>query len=96
MNAPRLDLRKIVVIASLAVLLVLGAGASLIKWRGFRASSKPSAFETAVARSLRNFAIPALNGARLILSLAIPLRSSGVVKTTSRAARPVMEWMLTG
>jgi hypothetical protein len=45
MNSPKLDLRKIVVIASLAVLLVFGAGASLIKWRGFRASSKPSAFE---------------------------------------------------
>jgi mono/diheme cytochrome c family protein len=58
MNAPRLDLRKLFVIASVAVLVVLGAGASLIKWRGFRASSKPSAFETAVARSLRNFAIP--------------------------------------
>jgi predicted CXXCH cytochrome family protein len=58
MNTPKADLRKIIVIASLAVLLVLAAGAGLLKWRGFRASSNPSGFETAVARSLRNFAIP--------------------------------------
>lgn len=31
---------------------------ALLVWRGFRASSTPSAFETRVARGLRNFAIP--------------------------------------
>ena len=31
----------------------------LLIWRGFRATSVPSAFETAVARTLRNLAIPA-------------------------------------
>lgn len=39
-------------------LLALGAFGVLVKWRGFRASSRPSAFEATVARSLRDFAIP--------------------------------------
>jgi predicted CXXCH cytochrome family protein len=38
------------------VLVVFAA--AVIKWRGFRASSQPSAFENTVARSLRDFAIP--------------------------------------
>jgi predicted CXXCH cytochrome family protein len=50
--------QKGIFIASLAFILFMGVCAELIKWRGFRASSKPSAIETAVARSLRDFAIP--------------------------------------
>ena len=45
-----------VVCILLALLCVVGA--AIIRWRGFRASSQPSTFESAVARSLRNFAIP--------------------------------------
>lgn len=47
-------------------LLALGAvGVIVLKWRGFRASSRPSAFENAMARSLRNFAIPGAESRRL-------------------------------
>ena len=47
--------------AALSMLLVLAlgiAGATWVKWRGFRASSRPGAFESSVARSVRDFAIP--------------------------------------
>jgi predicted CXXCH cytochrome family protein len=51
--------RRLLVFASLALILLVAVCGTLIKWRGFRASSKPSAFETVAARSVRNFAIPA-------------------------------------
>src|ERR1700683_923125 len=47
---------SLVVVLSLPGLVFLGA--ILIKWRGFRASTMPGAFETSVARSIRDFAIP--------------------------------------
>jgi predicted CXXCH cytochrome family protein len=41
------------------IVVALGALATLLlKWRGFRASSAPSAFEIRAARFFRNFAIP--------------------------------------
>lgn len=43
-------------IVGIAIVGVLAPG--LLIWRGFRATSVPSAFETAVARTLRNLAIP--------------------------------------
>ena len=49
---------KTVVIACVSVLAVGVLSAAVIKWRGFRASSSPSAFEATVARSMRDFAIP--------------------------------------
>src|ERR1700760_887254 len=50
--------RKMLV--SILLLLIVGILATgWIKWRGFRASETPSAFETGVVRSVRNFAIPA-------------------------------------
>jgi predicted CXXCH cytochrome family protein len=47
---------SLVVVLSLPGLVFLGA--TLVKWRGFRASTMPNAFETLVARSMRDFAIP--------------------------------------
>jgi predicted CXXCH cytochrome family protein len=49
---------KAAVIVCLSLLVVSALGAGFIKWRGFRASSPPSALEVAAARSLRDFAIP--------------------------------------
>ena len=49
---------KAVSIAGLSLLALCVLGAAVVKWRGFRASSTPPAFEAAVARSLRDFAIP--------------------------------------
>ena len=46
------------IIACLCFLMLCALSTALIRWRGFRASSTPSAFETAVARAVRNFAIP--------------------------------------
>ena len=49
----------------LALLLVAAfgtIGAALLMWRGFRATAEPSRFETLVARTVRNLAIP--RGAR--------------------------------
>jgi hypothetical protein len=43
----------------LPLILVAILAAGWLKWRGFRASGTPSAFETGVARSVRDFAIPA-------------------------------------
>ena len=45
-------------IAFLALLLVGIFCAGFIRWRGFGATSAPSAFEAVIARSIRNFAIP--------------------------------------
>jgi predicted CXXCH cytochrome family protein len=54
MKAPK----GIVFIALFALILFLVVCAGLLKWRGFRASSQPSTLEAAVARSVRDFAIP--------------------------------------
>jgi predicted CXXCH cytochrome family protein len=50
--------RKTIIIAFLALLLVGLLGTGVLKWRGFRATSTPSGFETVAARSIRDFAIP--------------------------------------
>src|ERR1700677_3491450 len=50
--------RKTLIVAALALLLLGTLCAGVLKWRGFRATSTPSAFETVAARSIRNFAIP--------------------------------------
>ena len=50
--------QKILVTAALSLLLLGVVCAGLLKWRGFRATSTPSAFETTAARSIRDFAIP--------------------------------------
>ena len=50
--------RKTLIIAGIALLLVVTLCAGLLKWRGFRATSTPSALETVAARSIRDFAIP--------------------------------------
>src|ERR1700730_18045740 len=50
--------RKTLTVVALALLLVGTLCAGVLKWRGFRATSTPSAFETAAARSIRDFAIP--------------------------------------
>jgi predicted CXXCH cytochrome family protein len=50
-------IRQGVVLVIVALVLFTGLFAWFIKWRGFRASSKPSALEIATARSLRDFAI---------------------------------------
>lgn len=50
--------RKLLLIAFALVLSAGVLAACWLKWRGFRATSTPSNFETAVARSVRNFAIP--------------------------------------
>jgi hypothetical protein len=47
------------VLTLLPLILVAILAAGWLKWRGFRASGTPSAFETGVARSVRDFAIPA-------------------------------------
>ena len=49
--------RKLALV-SLVVILVAALCAGLLMLRGFRAKSTPSAFETAVTRTVRNFAIP--------------------------------------
>jgi predicted CXXCH cytochrome family protein len=48
------------IVASLALIFVGILCAGLLKWRGFRATSTPSTFETVAARSVRDFAIPAV------------------------------------
>src|SRR5260370_7737690 len=47
------------VVVPLVLLLIVALCAGLLKLRGFRATSTPSPFEATVARSIRNFAIPA-------------------------------------
>src|SRR3984957_13164048 len=54
--------RNKLIVASLALILVGTLCAALLKWRGFRATSRPSTFETVAARSVRDFAIPAAEG----------------------------------
>lgn len=50
--------RKTLITAGLSMFLVVALCAGVLKWRGLRASSTPSAFETVAARSIRDFAIP--------------------------------------
>ncbi len=50
--------RKTLIVAFLGLLLVGAICAGVLKWRGFRATSTPSTFETIAARSVRDFAIP--------------------------------------
>ncbi len=50
--------RKTLIITFLGLLLVGAICAGVLKWRGFRATSTPSTFETVAARSVRDFAIP--------------------------------------
>jgi predicted CXXCH cytochrome family protein len=50
--------RKTLIIAFLGLLLAGAICAVVLKWRGFRATSTPSTFETVAARSVRDFAIP--------------------------------------
>jgi predicted CXXCH cytochrome family protein len=50
--------QKILAVTALGLLLVVAVCAGALKWRGFRATSTPSAFETVAARSIRDFAIP--------------------------------------
>lgn len=50
--------RKRFVFGSVAILIAGLAGAGLLKWRGFRATTSESGVETAVARDVRDFAIP--------------------------------------
>jgi len=45
-------------VAAIAALILVALVALLIKTRGFRASSTPTAFETSAARLVRDFAIP--------------------------------------
>jgi mono/diheme cytochrome c family protein len=53
-----MKIRKTVLVVVLALLALVFLAASVVKWRGFRASAMPGAFETSVARSVRDFAIP--------------------------------------
>src|ERR1700723_2305717 len=50
--------RKTLITATLALLFTGTLCAGVLKWRGFRATSTPSAIETVAARSIRDFAIP--------------------------------------
>ena len=50
--------QQILIIAAIALLLAGTLCAGVLRWRGFRATSTPSGFETVAARSIRNFAIP--------------------------------------
>jgi predicted CXXCH cytochrome family protein len=50
--------RKTLIIAFFGLLLAGAICAGVLKWRGFRATSTPSTFETVAARSVRDFAIP--------------------------------------
>lgn len=53
-----MKITKAVLVSGVSVLVLAVLGAALIKWRGFRASSAPGAFEISMARSIRDFAIP--------------------------------------
>jgi predicted CXXCH cytochrome family protein len=49
---------------ALVVIVIVVLCAVMLKWRGFRATSTPSALEAATARSVRNFAIPGVERRR--------------------------------
>jgi predicted CXXCH cytochrome family protein len=56
---------RIVLIPCLCLLVAGIAAAWVIQWRGFRASSSPSAFESTMARAVRNFSIPRAESRRI-------------------------------
>ena len=58
-RAPDMKTRNQLIVASLALLFLGILCAGWLKWRGLRATSTPSTFETVAARSVRDFAIPA-------------------------------------
>ena len=88
--------RKTLIIVALGLLLIGSLCAGVLKWRGFRAASTPSAFETVAARSVRDFAIPGRSVTKRTRTLMTGRRSSKAVKTSSLAALPVMVSMLRG
>jgi len=49
---------KTALIVGLSLLVLAVLGGVFVRWRGFRASSAPGAFESSLARSMRDFAIP--------------------------------------
>jgi predicted CXXCH cytochrome family protein len=51
--------RITITIAAVGLLSIAFVGAAWLKWRGFRATSTPTQFEAVLARSVRDFAIPA-------------------------------------
>jgi predicted CXXCH cytochrome family protein len=53
-----MKVRRSVFVSLAAIIVLVVLFAASIKGRGFRASSNPSAFESAIARWIRNFAIP--------------------------------------
>ncbi len=53
-----MGIRRIAVTAALVLIVLVAVAVLWLKWRGFRASTSPSAIEIRVARFLRNFAIP--------------------------------------
>ena len=50
--------RKTITVTAIVLLSVFLLGAALLKWRGLGATSTPSQFESVLARSIRDFAIP--------------------------------------
>ena len=72
-------MRRTAPAAIFALLVICALGAIFIKWHGFRATSRPSGFEAAVARSLRNFAIPRAEHKR-----SNPIKSDAVVVARGR------------
>ena len=53
-----MKVRRAVLVSLIAIIVLAVLFAATIKGRGFRASSDPSALESAIARWIRNFAIP--------------------------------------
>jgi predicted CXXCH cytochrome family protein len=49
---------KTIAVRAISLLCLIALVAFGLKWRGFRATSTPSRFEVAVARSVRDFAVP--------------------------------------
>jgi len=49
---------KIALVVGLSLLVLAALSAAWVRWRGFRASDAPGAFESSLARSMRDFAIP--------------------------------------
>ena len=52
------DRRKGVLLAALIAVAIAAVGVGALMYRGFRATSEPTAFEAAIARAVRDFAIP--------------------------------------
>src|SRR5664279_4661374 len=53
-----MKIRKSFVLGSLFIVIVVALSVCAIKWRGFRATSTPTAFEASTARFIRDMAIP--------------------------------------